>query len=222
MKRGHVPLWLLRDLPALIGIAWSFWPLMILVISSGCRAMRGKPVDRSVYDAIMHALPIAEAHLHYALCRQAWRALGWNVREIRLEILPPITDWSDVAKRFAFYRSQMMDLHAAATRLTEGLRETYRIRTRIDANSVHTAHASTDAACAAAQHELGGVPGSSCGRSQGALMLSSAQSARPSKYARGLANACGPPGFPRLPIPYSLLPNASLAPRQRERPRAPS
>ena len=112
MKRGRVPLWLLRDLPALIGIAWSFWPLMILVISSGCRAMRGKPVDRSVYDAIMHALPIAEAHLHYALCRQAWRALGWNVRDVRLEILPPITRWPDAALRFEVYRAVSQQIRA--------------------------------------------------------------------------------------------------------------
>ena len=99
MKRGSIPLWLLRDLPALIGIAWRFWPLMIMVISSGCRAIRGKPIDRSMYEAVMHMLPIAEAKLRDALCRQAWRALGWNVREVRLEILPPITNWSDVAKR---------------------------------------------------------------------------------------------------------------------------
>ena len=91
MKRRSFPVWLLRDLPALIGIAWRFWPLMIMVISSGCRAIRGKPIDRSMYEAVMHMLPIAEAKLHDALCRQAWRALGWNVREVRLEILPPIT-----------------------------------------------------------------------------------------------------------------------------------
>jgi len=32
---------LLRDLPALIGLAWRFWPLMIMVISTGRRAMLG-------------------------------------------------------------------------------------------------------------------------------------------------------------------------------------
>ena len=55
------PLVLLRALPALIGLAWHFWPLMIMVISTGRRARLG---------------------------RQAWRALGWNVREVKLEILP--------------------------------------------------------------------------------------------------------------------------------------
>jgi len=41
MTRGSIPLWLLRDLPALIGIAWSVWPLMIMVISSGRNAAPG-------------------------------------------------------------------------------------------------------------------------------------------------------------------------------------
>jgi len=45
MKRGIVPLRLLRDLPGLVGLAWSFWPLMIMVISTGRRAMRGKQIS---------------------------------------------------------------------------------------------------------------------------------------------------------------------------------
>ena len=61
MKRRGLPLWLLRDVPALLGVMISFWPLMIMVISTGRRAMLG---------------------------RQAWRALDWNVREVKLEILP--------------------------------------------------------------------------------------------------------------------------------------
>ena len=88
MKRGHIPLWLLRDLRVPIGIALSFWPLMIMAVSTGRRAMPGRKVSPRTYECIMHMLPIAEAHLHYALCRQAWRALGWNVREVELEILP--------------------------------------------------------------------------------------------------------------------------------------
>jgi hypothetical protein len=45
MNRRSFPLWLLRDLPALIGLALSFWPLMILVINSGRKAARGKRID---------------------------------------------------------------------------------------------------------------------------------------------------------------------------------
>jgi hypothetical protein len=87
---------------------------MIMVISTGRRAMLG---------------------------RQAWRALGWNVREVKLEILPPFTTWFDVARRFAFHRAQMMDMREAATQFTEGLRDIYRILTSVDANAVAAARA---------------------------------------------------------------------------------
>lgn len=103
----------------------------------------------------MHMLPIAEAHLHYALCRQAWRAFGWNVRDLKLETFLPITRWSDVAAHFAFYRHQKMDLREAATDLTETLRQTYRIRTSVDANSLRPADARV--AHRAALHGLAGV-----------------------------------------------------------------
>jgi hypothetical protein len=198
MKRRSFPLWLLRDLPALIGIAWSFWPLVIMVISNGRRAMSGKKISPRAFDFIMQMLPIAEARLHYALCRQAWRALGWNVRDVQLEILPPITTWSDVAARFEVYRADMMDLHAAATRFTEGLRQHYRIRTRVDANTVRAAHGSTGALRAAHHEAVGVSPRSNCCV---ALILSSDRRERPSKDEGVLANARGPP-----PTRYSLFP----------------
>ena len=110
----------------------------------------------------MHRLPIAEAHLHYALCRRAWRALGWKVREVKLEHFPPITSWSDVTKRFEVYRAQMMDLREAATQFTESVRVTYRIRTSVDANAVPGAHGSTDARSAATHEAVGFSTRSSC------------------------------------------------------------
>jgi hypothetical protein len=201
MKRGSIPLWLLRDLPALIGIAWSFWPLMIMVISSARRAMLGKKISPRIYECIMHMLPIAEAHLHYALCRQAWRALGWNVREGRLETFPPITDWSQLAKRFDFYRTQMMDLRAAATDFTEGLREAYRIRTSVDANAVRAPHGSTHA-FGAGRHESVSVAKLSRRDSRIALMVSSARNARPSNHAGVLTYARGPPQLPTNREPH--------------------
>ena len=210
MKPGRTPLWLLRDLPALIGIVLSFWPLMIMVIANGRRAMLGKKISPRADECVMQMLPIAEARLHYALCRQAWRALGWNVRDVQLEILPPIKNWSDLGARFEAYTADMMDLHAAAARFTEGLRRIYRIRTRVDANSVRAAHASTDA-LRAAQHELAGVAAFSSRNSRVALMLSSARSARPSKHERGLTTARGPPR------PYCLLPTPH-SPRKRQLP----
>ena len=69
-------MWLLRDLPALIGIVLSFWPLMILVISTGRRAMLGKKISPRAFDCVMQLLPMAEARLRFALHRQAYRALG--------------------------------------------------------------------------------------------------------------------------------------------------
>jgi hypothetical protein len=64
---------LLLDLPALIGIALSFGPLMIMAIGRDRRAMFGENISPRIQDCIMHMLPIAEAQLHYALCRLAWR-----------------------------------------------------------------------------------------------------------------------------------------------------
>ena len=223
MKPGRTPLWLLRDLAALVGIVLSFWPLIIMVIANGRRAMSGRKISPRADECVMHMLPIAEAQLHYALCRQAWRALGWNVRDVQLEILPPIKNWSDLGARFEAYTADMMDLHAAAARFTTSLRRIYGIRMRVDANAVRVAHASTDAALsAAAQHELVGAAATSCQSSLIALMLSSAPGldpgSRPSKHERGLTTARGPPR------PYCLLPIAHClagAPPARTHPRVP-
>jgi hypothetical protein len=198
MNRRSFPLWLLRDVPALIGIALSFWPLMILVISNGRKAARGKRIDPGIYDALMAMLPMAEARLRYALYRQAFRAFGWNPRLILLEHLPPITDWSDFGPRFEAYRLAIMDLRQAAIVFTDILRDQYRLRTHLDANIVRPAHASTDAArCAAARHELVGLAGP-CVRRRSSLR--SAQrtnwSGGPIRAADGvLAHARGPPLF---------------------------
>ena len=211
-------MWLLRDLAALVGIVLSFWPLMIMVIANGRRAMSGRKISPRADECVMHMLPIAEAQLHYALCRQAWRALGWNVRDVQLEILPPIKNWSDLGARFEAYTADMMDLHAAAVRFTEGLRRIYGIRMRVDANAVRVAHASTDA-LRAAQHEAVGAAAISSRNARVALMLSSAPGldpgSRPSKHARGLTTARGPPRpYCLLPTPYCLA-----GARQRDRPR---
>ena len=197
-------MWLLRDLPALIGIVLSFWPLMIMVIANGRRAMSGRKISPRADECVMHMLPIAEAQLHYALCRQAWRALGWNVRDVQLEILPPIKNWSDLGARFEAYTADMMDLHAAAARFTEGLRRIYGIRTRVDANSVRAAHAR--AAHCAARRESTGIAAAAERPS-----TCRAEAQRRRKHERVLANARGPPR------PYSLLP-IPHSPRKRQLP----
>ena len=203
-------MWLLRDLPALAGIVLSFWPLMIMVISDGRRAMRGEKMRPGVYQRLMQMLPVAEAMLRFALHRQAYRVLGWNPRVLRIERPEPVTSWSDFAQRFEAYRVSMMDLHAVAAFFTNEHRRRHRIRTRADANAVRAAHASTDA-LRAAQHELAGAAATSCQSALIALMLSSARSARPSKHERGLTSARGPPR------PYCLLPTPH-SPRKRQLP----
>lgn len=55
------PFWLLRDLPALLGIVWSFWSLMVMVISSGRRALGWDPrlVRPGQPDPIAHSSEVA-------------------------------------------------------------------------------------------------------------------------------------------------------------------
>jgi len=168
MKRGSIPLWLLRDLPALIGIAWSFWPLMIMVIANGRRAASGKAIAPRIFECLMQMLPIAEAKLRFALHRQAYRALGWNPRAIALDALDPITGWPDFGPRFEAYRTSMMDLRATIAHYTDQHRKLHRIRTRVDANTVRVSHGSTDA-LRAAHHEAVSV--SAALRSPVALIL---------------------------------------------------
>ena len=57
MKDRTFPLWLLRDIPALLGVMLSFWPLVILVIVNGEKAMRGKKINPAVYEHLMAMLP---------------------------------------------------------------------------------------------------------------------------------------------------------------------
>ena len=88
MKRKGWPIWLLRDVPAFLGVMLSFWPLVILLISSERRVMRGKAIRRSVFETIALLLAHAEARLTFALTRQAYRRLGWNPRLVRFNLIP--------------------------------------------------------------------------------------------------------------------------------------
>jgi len=101
------------DLRGLVGVAWSFWPWMIMVISSARRATLGKKISPRPYDFIMHLLPVAEVHLRFALHSQAYRALGWDTRVIRVGNIVPMTNWSAVAGHFGADRLSMISLHAA-------------------------------------------------------------------------------------------------------------
>lgn len=87
--RPHPGLWFLRDVPALLSVMLSFWPLVIVVIANGAKAMRGRKISPAVYQHLMAMLPVAEAQLLFALQRQACRGFGWNVRAIRATRSPP-------------------------------------------------------------------------------------------------------------------------------------
>ena len=80
----------MRHLPALGCIAWSFWPLMIMVTSSGRRAPLGRRISLRIHDFIMHLLPIAESQLRFALHRTACRTLGRDPRVISIDQPDPL------------------------------------------------------------------------------------------------------------------------------------
>jgi succinate dehydrogenase hydrophobic anchor subunit len=76
MKRRGLPCWLLRNVPALLGVVISFWSLMILVITNGRCAASGKKVRQSTYDDFSILLAHAEALLAFALWRKPIAALA--------------------------------------------------------------------------------------------------------------------------------------------------
>ncbi len=87
MKARRLPIWPLRDILALLGVLISFWPLMILVITNGFNAMRGKKVPRSAYDDFPILLAHADARLDFALWREAYRRLGWDHRVVEFTLV---------------------------------------------------------------------------------------------------------------------------------------
>ena len=132
MKRRSFPLWLLRDVPALLGLLASFWALIIFAMASGGRAMRG---DRSTRDQIALMLAHAELKLDYALWRQAYRRLGWNPRAVGLDIIAPATLWSDTLARIRAYATAFANMNRVVDAYVEDLRERYSISERDARNS---------------------------------------------------------------------------------------
>jgi hypothetical protein len=181
----RIPAWLLRDLPALSRLFACFWLFVIPLIKEGFRIIRGGTPDRAKFDRLGPLLLNAEAALAYALWREAYRRLGFNHRDVTLERADLPADPVALMARVKSYLDQIQNLSRVSAYYTEQLRK----------QIGHAAHASTDAAHgAAARHELAAVATSkrACG-CPGALILSSAQSARPSKDERVLASARGPP-----------------------------
>jgi hypothetical protein len=184
----RIPAWLLRDLPALSRLFACFWLFVIPLIKEGFRIIRGGKPDRAKFDRLGPLLVNAEAALAYALWREAYRRLGFNPRRVTLERADLPADPVALMARVKSYLDQIQNLSRVSAYYTEQLRK----------QIGHAAHVSTDAAHGAAvRHELVGVGASRSGASRAggslALILSSAQSARPSKGERVLANARGPP-----------------------------
>ena len=206
MKRKGWPIWLLRDIPAFLGVMLSFWPLMILVITSGRRIASGKKARRSALEGIYMLLSHAEARLAFALWRQAYRRLGWHPRGVQFHMIP-VDDWDDAQARFNTYHDAFRDMDGTVDGYVELLRAEYGISERD-----LVAHGTTDAVlCAAAHHEL-------VAASPFALILSSTRSVRPSKDERDYARARGPPlasNFPKTTL------NPPRRPHLRERARLP-
>jgi hypothetical protein len=130
MKRGGLPIWLLRDGPGLLGVMLSFWPLMILVITNGFAAMRGLKVSRSVFEKIPIFFAHAEARLDFAIRREAYRRLGRNPRLVSFTAFAPPADWAETASRAEAYRCANMNLEACARAYVEDLRQQHGISAR--------------------------------------------------------------------------------------------
>ena len=141
MKRRGLPLWLLRDVPALLGVMISFWPLMIMVITNGRRAASGKKVRQSTYDHFAILLAHAEARLAFALWRQAYRRLALNVRGVIFHLVPASENWDETCDRFRAYSRACREMNAHVDVCVEDLRARFAISERDATSPVHRSEA---------------------------------------------------------------------------------
>ena len=130
MKRKGWPLWLLRDVPAFLSVMISFWPLVILVITSVGRAMRGGKIRRPALEALPALVAHAEARLVFALWRQAYRRLGWNHRLVKFNLIPSTDNWDDTQERCQNYLNAFRDMNAVVDAYLADIREQYSISER--------------------------------------------------------------------------------------------
>ena len=165
----------------------SFWPLMILVITNGFRAMRGRKVPRSAFDDFPILLAHAESRLDFALWREACRRLGWNPRDVQFTLTEASDDWEETTRRFQSCQRASRNLETCARHYVEELRQRYSISQRD-----LSAHGSTDARlCRTAHHELVDVSAVVSAASRPSTCR--AEAARRRKDERGHAHARGPP-----------------------------
>jgi hypothetical protein len=185
MKRWGFPLWLLRDVPALLGVLPSFWSLVIFAMTRDGKALHNLKPDTSVLAPVALLLAHAEARLGFALWRQAYRRLSWNPRGVALNIIAPTTGMVEAAQRLLAYTRAFLNMNAVVDAYVDHLRERYRIRELVSDGS-------TDARQSRAAHRER-VCVTPFQRSPLALIFSSARSARPSKEERDHTHARSPP-----------------------------
>ncbi len=130
MKRWRPPIWLLRDILALLGVLISFWPLMILGITNGFRGMRGKKVPKSAFEDFPFLLAHAEARPDFALWREAYRRLGGDYRVVEFTFVEASDDWNETTHRFQSYQRAFGNLEACARAYGHAFCERQRIKER--------------------------------------------------------------------------------------------
>ena len=130
MKRRSFPLWLLRDVPALMGLLASFWTPVIFAMTSARKAATAADANQSIRDRFALLLALAEARLDYALWRQAYRRIGWRPRGLTLGIFPPSTDWSYTQKRLRDFAHAFRNMNAIVDSYVDHIRERFGISQR--------------------------------------------------------------------------------------------
>ena len=127
MKRQRLPIWLLRDVPALMGLLASFWTLVIFAMTRRVALTRGAKAFRDHFALL---LALAEARLDYALWRQAYRRIGWHPRSVTLQIPPPNTAWSDTQTRLQNYAHVFRNMNQVVDAYVDHIRECFGIAER--------------------------------------------------------------------------------------------
>ena len=221
MKRRSFPLWLLRDVPALMGVMLSFWMLIIFAMTSARKAATASQASQSIRDRFALLLALAEAHLDYALWRQAYRRIGWHPRGVALEVFPPSTDWSYTQKRLRDFAYAFRNMNAIVDSYVDHIRERFGISQRelMTARNFPLRHAASQRATS---------PGfAGRGKAHCSLASLAARRGRWRALARvggGSLNCRGPPlrraMFANSPQPTSQAPPARSPPHARSTARA--
>jgi hypothetical protein len=213
MTRRRLPLWLLRDAPALAGVLAT---LFLLVATISYHAfVRRRPTTPTQRAHLFNLLATAETFFDFAIMREAYRRLGFNHRALKPTPYDPPTSLAECDTRFQAWLRCAENLDHFANIATEEVRRAYRISRA--AASARVAHGSTDAGLRpAAHHEAVGAARtrkSSNTHKQFTLMVSRPHSGRPSNHegelrCRLIAEPRAPP---TIPIADCLFPIASPA-----------